>query len=436
MITEIIQSIIIIYFEVICYRIFLDTFLPKRNYLHKYFERLMVVIIVLCFTLIGYFVQNFELKSCLMVIVMMVIAKLFYYATHFQNFVFSAIYYGILLGIDYLSILILKFLLPQRYMDILYGSSVSSTMVILLCKIFLFLTVLAIRWKWSKENDINLISNKEWVYFSYFPLFTIGSIAVMVLGFELAEENHKILLVIAFGLVIMNFMVFYLMHDLLQRERENRNSKLIQERTKNQMNFYRNMNDNYEHYKKKIHDYKNQLNCIQGMLVNGKLEEMQEYIANLTGSFIKDLDTIFTNHAVVDTVINQKYRYAKSKGVLMLLKVNDLSELMMREEDLVTLLSNILDNAIEACEKVELNKVIKFKMIVENELLLIATQNPLKEPISILDNKVVTTKSNKEEHGIGLLNVSSIVDKYNGIYAIKNENGWFHISIVLPYKTV
>lgn len=432
---KVIQGVITVLFEFICYKVFLDIFLQKRNNLNKWLGRFLGVVIIVALTIIAFLVHIYTLKCCLIVLTFLLISKIYNKSTLFQSMVLSAIYYGILVGIDYLCMVVLKYLLQDRYLDILYGSNVSATIVILLCKTVLFLAILAIRREWSKENDLALISNIEWIFFLYFPLFTIVSMAVMVFNFDFNHENLDALLFIAFGLVIMNFMVFYLMHYIVKREREIQNSKLIQERTKNQMNIYRNMHDSYEQYKKKIHDYKNQLNCIQGMLVNEKVPEAQEYIANLTGSLIKDLDTIFTNHTVVDTVINQKYKYAKSKGIMMILKVNDLSELTINEEDLVTLLSNILDNAIEACEKVQGDKVIKFKMILEDEQILISTQNPIKEPVNIVDNRIVTSKSNKEEHGIGLLNVSSVVDKYNGIYVIKNENGWFYLSIIIPYSS-
>ncbi len=433
---EIAQSLIIIFLESVCCKFFLDTFMQKKDYLNKWMKKIMLAVMVLSFTIIAILVRNFALKSCLIVLIIMIFVQIYYNATIFQSLVLSAIYYGILLGIDYLSIVIIKNLLPERYYEILYGSSVSATIVILFCKMVLFLTVLMIRQKWKEKDGLDLISNMEWIYLSYFPLFTIASMAVMLFGFDFSNEslNINILLILAFGLVIMNFIVFYVIHDIVNREKIIRNSRLMQERTKNQMNIYWNMHHTYEQQRKRTHDYKNQLNCIQGMLANGRIEETQEYIADLTGSLIKDLDTIHTNHAVADAVLNQKYRYAQSKEITMILVVNDLSELIINEENLVTVLSNILDNAIEACEKVEGDRVIKFKMIIEKGQLLISVQNPLKKPLDIVANKIVTSKADKIEHGIGLLNIKAVVDKYDGIFAINNKEGWFCLSVLIPLK--
>ncbi len=434
MIENIILSTITTFFELLCCKFFIDSFLQKKPRFNAVLTKIMAFVIVIGLTAVVFFVHSLSFKICLVVLLLTLVVRIYYTGTFLQSFVLSGIYYGILVGIDSLTIVLIRYLSPNRYEEIMYGDSVASAIVILLCKTVLFIMVIAIRWKWSKENDLTLISNKEWAYFSYFPLFSVVAMTAMVLGFDFEENHLNLLLVIALGLVIMNYMVFYLIYHIVKRERAIQDSKLIEERTKNQMLMYRNMHDSYEQHRKRIHDYKNHLCCIEGMLTNGRLEETKEYIANLTGSFTKDLNTTISNHVVVDTVLNQKYRFAQSKGITIVWQVRDLSDLVINEEDIVSLLSNILDNAIEACDKVEGDKVIKFKMALENDQLLISAQNPLITPLKIEDNKIVTTKKNKIEHGIGLLNISTIVEKYDGTCAMRHENGCFRISILMPYK--
>ncbi len=435
MISKIIQSMIIILIESVCCKFFLDTFMLRRDYKAKWINKMMVPIMVMGLTIVVTFTQNNLIKSILIIMISMGIVKLYYYASALQNLVLSAIYYGIMIGIDYVLLIFVNYLSSEKYMYIL-NNTVSATIIALLCKIVLFLVVLAIRKKWKTEDSLDRITNTEWVRLAYFPIFTIISMVSMLVSFGYNEEIPKVLLIIAFGIVIMNFIVFYMIHDIVNREADMQNSRLIQERTKNQMNNYNNMRDSYERQRKRIHDYKNQLNCIQGMLIRGKTKETIEYIINLTGSLAKDIDAINTENTVADAVINLKYRYAQSKGITLLMIVNNLSELLINEEDLVTILSNILDNAIEACEKVESNKVIKFKMTYEKNQLIISVKNPIMEPLKIINNKIITTKENKKEHGIGLLNIYAVVDKYKGTCAIQSKDGWFYLSALIPYETV
>lgn len=433
MIEEIIQSMIIISFESICCKYYLDALLHKKEYLSNWMKKLMIPIMALGLISVATFIQNYLIKSILIILVIVITVQIYYYATSLQNLVLSGLYYGMLVGIDYIAILLITNLFSENYVKIL-NNNVSATIVALLCKMILFLAVLIIRKKWKTEDCLDVITNKEWIRLSYFPLFTIISMISILASFDYNDKISKVLLIIAFGLVTMNFIVFFIIQDIVNREFSIRNSRLIQERTKNQMNIYRNMHDTYERQRKRIHDYKNQLVCIQGMLVNGNIKETMDYITNLTGSLIKDMDTIHTNHAVADSVLNQKYRYAQSKGIILIFIVNDLSKLTINEEDLVTILSNLLDNAIEACEKVESNKIIKFKMTDEKNQLIISIKNPVNEPLNIINNRIATTKENRKEHGVGLLNIYTVIDKYNGTYAIKNREESFYFSTLIPYS--
>ena len=87
------------------------------------------------------------------------------------------------------------------------------------------------------------------------------------------------------------------------------------------------------------------------MLAEGEVERTAGYVAELTGNIHKSADYVDANHMVVNVVLNQKYREAMEKGITMLITIGDLSKLALKEEDTVTLLVNLLDNAIEACEK-------------------------------------------------------------------------------------
>ena len=101
----------------------------------------------------------------------------------------------------------------------------------------------------------------------------------------------------------------------------------------------------------------------------------------------------------------------------------------------MTLLGNLLDNAIEACEKLTENKVIQFKMVLEDDQLVLSIRNPVKDTVQIKDNRIVTSKRDKFQHGIGLLNVDSVIRKNNGTSVLKCENGWFSFSAIIPLDT-
>jgi sensor histidine kinase regulating citrate/malate metabolism len=113
----------------------------------------------------------------------------------------------------------------------------------------------------------------------------------------------------------------------------------------------------------------------------------------------------------------------------MVLSLNDLGDIRIKDEDIVTILANLLDNAIEACEKVtEGSRSIKFKFLLEDKIT-ISVKNPMKGKIKIVDNYPMSTKQNWSGHGIGMHNIEMAVKKYNGEVNYSSYDGFFTYTI-------
>lgn len=265
-----------------------------------------------------------------------------------------------------------------------------------------------------------------------FPLF--GMMVIMAIGMmpwdgSSVDKYAKLMAVLGFSAIC--FCLFFYVENMLEKEEEVQNLRLMQARTQNQMNLYRNMQKNYEQHRRLMHDYKNQLNCIQGMVSGGQTREALEYISKLTGSIRSNADYVNTNHTVVNVVLNQKYQEAFEKGITITMAVNDISGLTMSEEEIVILLVNLIDNAIEACERLTHDKIIQFKMMLEDGQLVLSIRNPVEEAVKIKGKLVPTSKPDGAQHGIGMMNVDSIIRKNGGTSVIKCEDGWFYFSAMI-----
>lgn len=114
-------------------------------------------------------------------------------------------------------------------------------------------------------------------------------------------------------------------------------------------------------------------------------------------------------------------------------RVNDLSELKIEDEDVVTILANLLNNAIEACETCEDKKAIKFKFVKEDDMIIIAVKNSFNYDVVYENGEIKSTKtSSVDEHGVGIKNVLKIIEKYGGAYVIEDKNKEFFFSIIIP----
>lgn len=84
-------------------------------------------------------------------------------------------------------------------------------------------------------------------------------------------------------------------------------------------------------------------------------------INSISKTFIGERNVINMNHVIVNAILNTKYQESISKYIVFVFKINDLSQIGMDDKYLVVVLANLFNNDIEACEKFEEKKVIKFK---------------------------------------------------------------------------
>lgn len=114
--------------------------------------------------------------------------------------------------------------------------------------------------------------------------------------------------------------------------------------------------------------------------------------------------------------------------------MNNLSKIPFDAVDMVVLLSNLIDNAIEACQKYQGERIIQITALSDKAFLFSIRNTTL--PVKIFNNTIATTKSTPEMHGFGLSNIKYILDKYNGDYTMFYENGWFQFTGELPFTVL
>ena len=118
--------------------------------------------------------------------------------------------------------------------------------------------------------------------------------------------------------------------------------------------------------------------------------------------------------------LNDKYNEAKEIGAVIALQIGDLSAVCMEELDIILLLSNLFNNAIEALKECENEKILRIKLELKRGEFLISVQNSF-EGDRKKNGEIYTTtkKKDAELHGYGMKNIQDIVKKYDGIFQYK-----------------
>lgn len=426
-------NVLMILFEVFCCKIFYEIF-GKVRY-KGWINAVQLILLIGSVYGVARGLENiFVLKQ--IVIIILFAAFMFWHMkiSIKKSLILAVLYQGLLLIVDYIAFLIYSSGLFSNGESTGLQYMLENVLVVLLGKVLLYFSVLIIKKKFG-EKSTEMLADSEWLKFLFFPIFTIAIIVAMFSGFGYTETTEQIyfLFIIAFGMAGMNILEFYLINDIIEREIKLHENEIFQIQVKNQTEMYRSISENFDGQKRKTHEYKNQIVCIESLLGNRKYQELEKYVKEIYGHLDKELDAINTNNVIVNAILNTKYQEADAKGIVFVFRVNDLSQIRIKDEDVVTILSNLLNNAIEACEKCDDKKVIKLKFVNEDEMIIIAVKNTFNHPICYENGEIKSSKiSRAEEHGIGIKNIIKTIEKYNGSYIIEDNKNEFYFSIIIP----
>ncbi|MBQ5673468.1 MAG: histidine kinase, partial [Lachnospiraceae bacterium] len=294
------------------------------------------------------FSANLGLKEVVLILLVTFVMKYYNGKSFKKNIVLMIIYQSIVLVVDYVAVVLA--------VDYILGVDMTSyfvqSLLVVLAKLFLFLVIMLITTLFAKK-DMKHFSDEIWLKFLFFPMFTLCIIVALLSNssFMLEKQQQELYWIIAFGLVGMNIVVFYLVNDVALIQKKIHEKEMFEIQATTQMQLYETILADTERQRKMSHEYKNQMECIQTLFETKKYEDLREYLQKITGRVLQDIDFINTNHAMVNAVLNVKYLEAMEKGIVIVYKINDMSKLQMDSQDIVLLLSNLLNNAIEACEK-------------------------------------------------------------------------------------
>ena len=231
----------------------------------------------------------------------------------------------------------------------------------------------------------------------------------------------------------MDIIMFHFVKDIIMNSYKLRENEVLKQQAAGQIELYRTVSENFDRQRRKTHEYKNQMLCIETLAENGEYDKLKSYVKSITGNLNRELDMIDTNNKIVNAVLNAKYHEAVDNNILMVFKINDLSGINISDEDIVQVLSNLLDNAIEAARQCDINhRLIKLKFTCEDAHTILSVSNTYKyEPQITDDGYMITRKEEKQEHGFGLRNVMAVLDKYNARHVIRCERGEFFFAMML-----
>lgn len=181
-------------------------------------------------------------------------------------------------------------------------------------------------------------------------------------------------------------------------------------------------------WKSSMHDYKNNMIALTQFANDGNLEGIRTYLKQENKIIGKRMFYIRTGNAVVDTLVNTKQSFAEEKGITFVVNAAIPDNCSINEIDMVRILGNLIDNAIEASAG-EDEPYIDLVIRLEKKFIVIKIVNKYSREFS---KGLETTKQQKRFHGIGIGSVKSIVKKYGGEFSIQKQGNEVVANVLIP----
>ncbi len=180
------------------------------------------------------------------------------------------------------------------------------------------------------------------------------------------------------------------------------------------------------------HDYHNHIQAMKAYLALEQTDRLSTYLGELD-SDLQAVDPILkTGNVMIDAILNSKISLARSKKIAVNAKAIVPKNVAASEVDLCVILGNLLDNAIEACEKLDIPaRFIRVYVGTHKEMLYLSVSNAVGAEIRKFGGRYWSTKDSPT-HGFGLIRIDRIAEKYNGFVDRQNEKGVFATEVMLP----
>lgn len=180
-----------------------------------------------------------------------------------------------------------------------------------------------------------------------------------------------------------------------------------------------------------IHDMRNHFLLLQKYEKEQQWGKLHKYLEVISEDLFEDSSRVWTGNAIVDMILNSKKIYAEERQIQVEIETEVIPRFVLDNREIISLFGNLLDNAIEACEKMQKNeKWIHISLKKHHELLSIEIENSIEEVPKERRGELLSDKKSQEVHGYGLKNVQQIVNKHDGAYSYQIKENSFLTSIV------
>ena len=266
----------------------------------------------------------------------------------------------------------------------------------------------------------------------YLLIIPILSIIMLFMLISFNLNNRFLLVCESMGILLINIVVFYLYNMLMEVHHQLREKEMMELKVKVYSGQLETITQTQKKIRRLRHDMVHHIMQLYSMASLNKNAEMLEYLDKMEQAMINPREHVSSGNKDIDGILN----FMLEKAVSILKKVD--VQVKIPEDlhtcsfELAVILGNIIDNAIEAARQTE-DKWLSLQITADKGILFIRVSNSYCGCIKTSGDKLLTSKEDKENHGLGLDSVKDMIKKYNGDMKItcdKNILQWIYYFIL------
>ena len=262
-------------------------------------------------------------------------------------------------------------------------------------------------------------------------LMPIASLYIVLTLFQATGISWGQVLIGVVLILLVNFTTFYL-YDVISASMVDKTDKLLlEQQNKYYQKQFELMESSLKTTKAMRHDLRNHLSVIYALVEKEESETALNHLAKMTDSYGDKKQYACTENIDIDSILNFKIQEAEQQSIKTVLELNIPEKMSIPSFDLAVILGNLLDNAIEAVADLEKDRQIKTKINYDKGRLIILVENPYQGERLKVGNQYLTTNKEPSQHGLGLENIKSILQKYDGTIDITQRGNIFSVSLLL-----
>jgi sensor histidine kinase YesM len=347
----------------------------------------------------------------------------------FEKILVSAVSYTLIYFVNLPVLNIISIISKISATDLTVAQN-SSRIICLFCTKLLYFIATQCILCFRKKEQYRFRINEWIVVISAFLITLLIGFTMYIITVQNKLTDYACLAV-TFLLSALDIIIFIFIHKMnisSQKEAEKEHLKLLIQQQQNEM---QNLEQLYNKMSILRHDYNNKIICVHTLLSQNEYSDAKNYVANLLGNSLNEVKShIQCSSSVINAVVNEKFSIAEKHNIETSCRIVVAIPKYL-EYDLSVLLANLLDNAIEACEKNSIPSQIILTITDAAGYYKVVLKNTLQTSVLKENSRLESNKAEKEKHGWGLKSIREITEKYYGTMDIYEKDCEFIASVML-----